>query len=89
MAHINDRPQLNEMNFDDNVEYGDLYDVISFEDFNFEEWLNGERNILMPRLKEAGYSDIEFSMGERDSFGPLSRVCKARKDGTTHWFVYG
>ena len=69
--------------------YVSLYNVISFDDFDFSDYFNGERNILEPRLKELGYENIRWEMGEADSFGPLSRVCHATRDGKTTHFVYG
>ena len=70
-------------------DYEDLGSVISFADFSFSEYWKGEQEILTPRLKELGFTDICFVMGERDSFGPLSRICLANKNGKLVKFIYG
>lgn len=74
------------------IDYEDLEDFISFEGFSYAhgEWHRGEAEILQPQLQALGYTEIEWSMGEYDTFGPLTRVCKARgPSGELHWFVYG
>lgn len=73
----------------DNKEYIDLHDTISFEGFDFLKWYEHEKAILQPRLEEQGYEVVEWMMGEHDSFGPLTRICAASKDGKLHWFIYG
>lgn len=52
----------------------DIEEILDFKDFSFADWYNGEKNILTPQLQKLGYSNIRWSMGEQDSFGPLSRV---------------
>jgi hypothetical protein len=72
------------------IEYTDLIDVISFAGFDYNKYREGEDTILTPRLERLGYTRIKWSMGEFDSFGPLSRVCQAHdKNGIVRWFVYG
>lgn len=72
------------------TEYQNLMDVISFDGFSFGDYYNGERNILQPRLEELGYTEVSWFMGERDSFGPLSRICHATNmQGETKKFMYG
>jgi hypothetical protein len=70
--------------------YVDLHKFISFEGFNYDNYYVDEREILQPQLEELGFSEFEWSMGEADSFGPLTRVCKAKtsNDQIVH-FVYG
>lgn len=73
-------------------EYKDLNDVIPNEvwkNFSFSEYYRDEKRILKPALENAGYTNITFIMGERDSFGPLSRIVIAYKDGVRFDFVYG
>jgi len=71
-------------------DYKDLYEYISFEGFHFADYYDGEREILQPRLEALGYTDIKWSMGERDSFGPLTRVCRAVSvENKVTWFIYG
>lgn len=68
----------------------DLYDIISFQGFDWSRYWEGEENILTPQLEALGYTDIRFVTGECDSFGPLSRKCIAYdKDGVFQTFFYG
>jgi len=72
--------------------YEDLEHVISFKNFDYcgATYYNQEVEILQPQLEKLGYTEIKWLPGESDSFGPLSRVCRAfDKDGELHWFVYG
>jgi hypothetical protein len=72
------------------IEYKDLQDVIDFTGFKHDMYRTGEQAILQPQLEALGYTHIKWSMGEEDSFGPLTRVCMARdKNGVVSWFVYG
>lgn len=48
-----------------------------------------ERNVAIPALEALGYNHISFYNGEVDSFGPLSRVVTATKDGKRVKFMYG
>ncbi|MET0785772.1 MAG: hypothetical protein ABWY25_03625 [Paenisporosarcina sp.] len=73
----------------DAYEYIDLYTVIDMVGFDYDDYHDGELNILEPRLKEIGYTDIQWGPGETDSFGPLTRTCQAMKDGKLYFFVYG
>jgi hypothetical protein len=45
-----------------------------WEKFSFSEYHQGEQTILKPYLESKGFKYILFEMGERDSFGPLSRI---------------
>ena len=49
------------------------------------EW---EDNIAKPALLTLGYTAVTFSDGERDSFGPLSRVVTCTLSGTKVQFFY-
>ena len=70
--------------------YEPLEDLISFDGFDWVMWLRDEKEVLQPRLKELGYSEIVWYQGEYDSFGPLTRVCKAvGPSGELHWLIYG
>ena len=59
-----------------------LYDLLEEKgkewpkEFSFSEYHEGERKFLTPLLKEMGFTVIRWTDGERDSFGPLSRVAK-------------
>ena len=79
------------MNKSINEEYQDLYKVIpeAFEKFTFCNYYTDESKYLKPALEKLGYTNVHFVMGERDSFGPLSRVVIAKKDGVTVKLVYG
>lgn len=48
-----------------------------------------ELNVAYPAAVKAGYDLIRFYDGEKDSFGPLTRVMEAVKDGKKFYFVYG
>lgn len=72
------------------IEYKNLMDLIEFRDFEFGQYRTHEEIILQPQLKNLGYTDILWLPGETDSFGPLTRVCKAKNPGgEVVWFVYG
>ena len=73
-------------------EYKDLTAIISFAKFSFSsvDYVKEEKEILQPQLEALGYTEIIWLPGEHDSFGPLSRVCRAfDKKGDLHWFFYG
>lgn len=75
--------------------YKMLTDVISFEGFQYlahgsNNFAVQERTILQPRLEEKGYTNVHWFEGETDSFGPLTRRCRATNPfGDTVWFMYG
>ena len=48
-----------------------------------------EDNALTPWLKSMGFTSISWRDGERDSFGPLSRVCRMRRGSNRFEFFYG
>lgn len=74
----------------DPIHYQALWDVISFEGFDYATFYRDEQTVLTPRLRLKGYKDIKFYMGERDSFGPLSRVCICKDENDNPcYFVYG
>lgn len=76
----------------ENINYEPLQDIIDFDGFSFAhgEWSRGEVEILQPRLEKLGYTDVQWTMGESDCFGPLTRVCQVKdSDGELHWFFYG
>jgi hypothetical protein len=71
-----------------------LGEVISFAKFHFNVPTSSikrqEKEILEPQLAALGYTDITWWTKEEDSFGPLSRLCKAvDKNGDEVTFVYG
>jgi hypothetical protein len=58
--------------------------------FDFAEYVYGEKNILEPLLEAKGYTHVTFYMIEQDSFGPLIRGCAAiAPDGKRVRFFYG
>lgn len=72
------------------IVYFDLHDLLSFSLFDFTDYRKGEIEILQPQMEAMGYTEFEWSMGEYDSFGPLTRICRAiNKDGTKMAFIYG
>lgn len=68
---------------------GSLEDVIDFTDFNYANWWDGEDKILKPQLESLGYTNIRFSPGETDTYGPLTRMCYADLNGARLEFCYG
>jgi hypothetical protein len=84
-----------EINHTPSPHYTMLSTVISFAGFEFishgsHSFAEQEKTILQPRLEELGYTDIRWFEGETDSFGPLTRRCRAvNPDGDTVWFMYG
>ena len=71
-------------------EYIMLTDLISFSYFDYGEYIRDEKAILTPQLEHLGYTDIIWGSGEADSFGPLTRICRAKdKFGNAQYFMYG
>jgi hypothetical protein len=73
--------------------YKDLFDVIpqslaAGHDYCGEFYWQWEDLVAKPALEAAGYERVTFHMGERDSFGPLSRIVRAYKGGACHEFIY-
>jgi hypothetical protein len=68
-----------------------LMDLISFDGFGFDEnYREQEKTILQPQLERLGYTDIQWGEGERDTWGPLTRTCRAyTRDGELTRFFYG
>lgn len=58
--------------------------------FDFSEYSRDERLIIKPLMEADGYTNITFATGERDSFGPLSRLINATTPQGNHvTYVYG
>lgn len=64
----------------------DAADEPDFCSRSYQKW---EDDTATPLIEKLGYSNIRFSMGECDSFGPLTRVVSAEKDGIPYRFIYG
>lgn len=81
-----------------NPEYMDLHSLCpglpedqgycstSLQGPRYTDW---ERNIATPSLEKLGYTVGRWYTGEKDSFGPLSRLAIISKDGTTSIVRYG
>ncbi|MHB1086752.1 MAG: hypothetical protein ACYCZ0_03325 [Minisyncoccota bacterium] len=68
----------------------DLLDDKEIEGFAFEDYYDGEHDILAPALAARGYRDVGFYMVEQDSFGPLIRGVRATDPtGKNVRFFYG
>lgn len=52
--------------------------------YNPRTYRDEEETIIKPQLEAKGYTGITFSMGESDSFGPLSR--KVHTDQEDFWY---
>ena len=49
-----------------------------------------EAEIAKPALEALGYTEVTFNDGERDSFGPLTRIVGVtHKSGRRHYLIYG
>lgn len=48
-----------------------------------------ETEKLTPWLESMGFTDINWRMGEQDSFGPLSRMAYMRLNDHTFIYIYG
>ena len=76
--------------------YDDLFEFLRIEGdgelvgFDFSKYWSGEQNILKPALERRGFTQVAFFDGERDSFGPLSRIVTATDaKGQSRKFIYG
>lgn len=72
----------------------DLFEVIGAgaadePDFCSRSYWKWEDETATPLLEKLGYANIQFSMGECDSFGPLTRIVTAEKNGIPYRFIYG
>lgn len=71
----------------------DLFEIIGenvemggFCDHNYREW---EINVAEAELNDRGYRIIRWETGERDSFGPLSRIVTVEnEDGLRYKLIY-
>lgn len=73
-------------------EYIPLSDVIDLSglDYLTTTYHRQEMELLQPRLEAQGYDVLGWFSGEMDSFGPLSRLCRAiDSDGEVVTFIYG
>ena len=71
-------------------EYIMLTDFVDFSNFDYGEYIRDEKAVLQPQLEFLGYTDAIWGSGEADSFGPLTRICRAKdKFGNTQYFMYG
>lgn len=72
-------------------EYEELSNVISLDGITFDMHYHAEElDILQPRLVALGYTEIRWSMGDHDPFGPLTRICTCRNAaGEVKAFIYG
>lgn len=60
------------------------------EAFVFDEYSDGECDVLAPSLEKRGFTNVGFYMIEQDSFGPLVRGCRATDPaGKIVRFYYG
>lgn len=77
------------------IQYRDIWEILP--EGTFTEDYCGTRGAFLkwearinPILKSLGYGIVkDWTTGERDSFGPLSRVITLEKDGITQQFFYG
>jgi len=69
----------------------EVFDVIPEDTpFSFETYWHDEIEYLNPALKKAGYQVFKWRDGERDSFGPLTRIARAiDPEGKPTTLIYG
>ena len=75
----------------ENETYEALETLISFPvGFNFTNYIDDEKNLLIPAMEQEGYTVITFFDIEKDSFGPLVRGVKFTDTlGTKRQASYG
>ena len=57
---------------------------------DYRGYSEGENVVIRPALERRGFGKVRFSDGERDSFGPLSRIVTAvDQRGRTRRWCYG
>jgi hypothetical protein len=71
------------------MNYASMPDEIDWSAFDFDEYYVLERSVLQPQLEALGFQVRRWIDGERDSFGPLSRVAVCEKDASEVRLVYG
>jgi hypothetical protein len=57
--------------------------------FDHRDYHQEEQTKIKPALERKGFTMISFSMGEQDSFGPLSRIVRGVLNGKGYLFIYG
>jgi len=68
---------------------GDTKTIIDWSNFCGREYWKWEDAVKL-YLYSHGWKYINFQMGERDAFGPLTRIMTGvDKDGVRRTFVYG
>jgi hypothetical protein len=56
--------------------------------FDYNNYHTCELRMIKPLMERDGYTNVRFTMGEMDSFGPLSRIVIADKDKKMVRFAY-
>lgn len=57
--------------------------------FDFSNYLTMEDKFFKPFLEKAGAEDVHFSTGDKDSFGPLTRIVSFTVNGRRFTGMYG
>lgn len=72
------------------IPYVDIFDLdLPDDEFDFANYREGERDILAPALRKAGYTiDGRWFSVEADSFGPLVRGVHATAPDLRHIILY-
>ena len=73
------------------TEYIELSSIVDFTDFKYDDTYREQEGVLLtPQLEALGFTHIAWMPGEYDSFGPLTRVCRAKnRFNEVVWFMYG
>lgn len=88
-------PLLLANHYRSNAVYNDLLSIIGNESADHADFCGGytyarwEKTVATPLLQQQGYTVLKWVTGERDSFGPLTRIAICEKDGVQHRLVYG
>lgn len=72
------------------IDYHELRAVVSFDDFDYGEYLRDERRVLQPQIEALGYR-VQCWMDQPHNYlaHATARVCKCiYPDGSVRWFIY-
>jgi hypothetical protein len=70
--------------------FDDFPDIPETKDYcDSRTYMVWEQDVAKPYIEAKGYTGVTFHMIEEDSFGPLIRAVKAKKDGVEYEWHYG
>lgn len=89
IRRVQERYLLDVVTCDTSHEDGHCVSVSVNEKPNQKHYWDWEENVATPALEKLGFKVIRWFDGERDSFGPLSRVVEVEKNGERSTMWYG